>query len=51
MGRNGAPKAVFSRAPAALQVSSDAPASHFDLRLAGTREKTVKTILSSKVTL
>jgi hypothetical protein len=47
MGRNGAPKAVFSCSLAALRFSSDASlleagASHVEARLTREQEKTVK---------
>jgi hypothetical protein len=48
MGRNGAPKAVFSCSLAALRFSSDAMASHVEARLTREQEKTVKVILSGR---
>jgi hypothetical protein len=44
MGRNGAPKAAFSCSLAALRFSSDARASHVEVRLTREQEMTVKVI-------
>jgi hypothetical protein len=55
MGRNGAPKAVFSCSLAALRFSSDASlldagASHVEARLTREQEKTVKVVpITSKL--